>query len=57
VAPGGQWLAMKGPAVDDEMADLPAGVTPVSRHTLEVPFDVGSRLLVVLERQEDDPCP
>ncbi|WP_416138630.1 16S rRNA (guanine(527)-N(7))-methyltransferase RsmG [Halomonas sp. HK25] len=57
VAPGGQWLAMKGPAVEDELAGVPAGVAPVARHPLEVPFDVGSRLLVVLERQEDGSRP
>ncbi|MBE0488959.1 MAG: 16S rRNA (guanine(527)-N(7))-methyltransferase RsmG [Halomonas sp.] len=57
VLPGGQWLAMKGPAVDDELAGVPVGVVPVARHSLEVPFDVGSRLLVVLERQEDGSRP
>ncbi|WP_404295027.1 16S rRNA (guanine(527)-N(7))-methyltransferase RsmG [Halomonas sp.] len=57
VAPGGQWLAMKGPGVDDEMSGVPAGVAPVARHSLEVPFDVGNRLLVVLERQEIGSCP
>lgn len=50
VAPGGQWLAMKGPAVEGELAGLPDGVAPVAQHTLAVPFDVGSRLLVILER-------
>ncbi|MFO8046592.1 MAG: 16S rRNA (guanine(527)-N(7))-methyltransferase RsmG [Halomonas sp.] len=57
VAPGGQWLAMKGPGVDDEMAGVPAGVASVARYPLEVPFDVGSRLLVVLERQAIGSCP
>ncbi|MGJ7458299.1 16S rRNA (guanine(527)-N(7))-methyltransferase RsmG [Halomonas sp. MA07-2] len=57
VAPGGQWLAMKGPTVEDELAGVPAGVAPVARHPLEVPFDVGSRLLVVLERQADGSRP
>ncbi len=57
VASGGQWLAMKGPAVDGEMADVPESVVPVARHALEVPFEVGSRLLVVLERADAAPRP
>lgn len=57
VVPGGQWLAMKGPAVDEELAGLPAEVTPVARHLLEVPFEVGTRLLVVLERRTRAPAP
>ncbi|MFP4136950.1 MAG: 16S rRNA (guanine(527)-N(7))-methyltransferase RsmG [Halomonas sp.] len=51
VVPGGQWLAMKGPAVEEELAGLPPEVAVVARHSLEVPFEVGSRLLVVLERR------
>lgn len=51
VVAGGQWLAMKGPAVDEELAELSVEITPVARHRLEVPFDVGTRLLVVLERR------
>ncbi|WP_299313278.1 16S rRNA (guanine(527)-N(7))-methyltransferase RsmG [uncultured Halomonas sp.] len=57
VAPGGQWLAMKGPAVEEELAGVPDGVVPVARHALEVPFEVGSRLLVVLERQPAGSAP
>lgn len=57
VALGGQWLAMKGPAVDDELAGVPEGVVPVARHALEVPFEVGNRLLVVLEHQADGSRP
>jgi 16S rRNA (guanine527-N7)-methyltransferase len=57
VVPGGQWLAMKGPAVEDELAGVPDGVIPVARHALEVPFEVGSRLLVVLERGDAAPRP
>lgn len=57
VAPGGQWLAMKGPAVDGELAEVPNGVVPVARHALEVPFEGGSRLLVVLERQPAGAAP
>lgn len=51
VAPGGQWLAMKGPAVGEELAAVPGGIVPVARHVLDVPFEVGQRLLVVLERE------
>ncbi|MCK2185011.1 16S rRNA (guanine(527)-N(7))-methyltransferase RsmG [Halomonas getboli] len=47
---GGQWLAMKGPAVEDELAGLPDGIAAVARHTLRVPFSVGDRRLVILER-------
>ncbi|WP_445003677.1 16S rRNA (guanine(527)-N(7))-methyltransferase RsmG [Halomonas mongoliensis] len=57
VAPGGQWLAMKGPAVEEELAGVPDGVVPVARHALEVPFEVGSRLLVVLERKPAGSAP
>ncbi|QTF92793.1 16S rRNA (guanine(527)-N(7))-methyltransferase RsmG [Halomonas sp. BM-2019] len=57
VAPDGQWLAMKGPAVAEELDGVTSGVVPVARHALEVPFEVGSRLLVVLERVDDAPCP
>ncbi|MDR5866536.1 16S rRNA (guanine(527)-N(7))-methyltransferase RsmG [Halomonas koreensis] len=49
-ARGGQWLAMKGPAVEDELAGLPSGVAAVACHDLAVPFTEGSRRLVILER-------
>lgn len=49
VAEGGQWLAMKGPAVEDELAQLDADVHQVARLTLTVPFESGVRELVVLE--------
>ncbi|PXX96576.1 16S rRNA (guanine(527)-N(7))-methyltransferase RsmG [Halomonas sp. LBP4] len=55
LAPGGQWLAMKGPAVEDELAGLPAEVAPIARHELTVPFESGSRRLVILERQGSTP--
>ncbi|MBB3190067.1 16S rRNA (guanine(527)-N(7))-methyltransferase RsmG [Halomonas cerina] len=48
VAPGGQWLAMKGPAVAEELVGLPEGITPVERHHLAVPFEPGHRELVIL---------
>ncbi len=51
VAPGGQWLAMKGPAVEEELAKVPDEIVPIARHELTVPFDVGSRLLVILTCQ------
>ncbi len=57
VVAGGQWLAMKGPAVDEELAELPAEIIPVARHRLEVPYEVGTRLLVVLERRTQAPAP
>ncbi|WP_027960500.1 16S rRNA (guanine(527)-N(7))-methyltransferase RsmG [Halomonas halodenitrificans] len=57
VVAGGQWLAMKGPAVDEELAELPVEIVPVARHHLEVPYEVGTRLLVVLERRTQAPAP
>ncbi|SFU49946.1 16S rRNA (guanine(527)-N(7))-methyltransferase RsmG [Halomonas korlensis] len=51
LAPGGQWLAMKGPAVEDELAVLPEAVALMSRHDLAVPFAESNRQLVILERQ------
>lgn len=51
LSPDGQWLAMKGPAVEDELAALPEPVALVSRHALAVPFAEGNRQLVILERQ------
>ncbi|ERL50973.1 hypothetical protein BJB45_20480 [Halomonas huangheensis] len=49
VAESGQWLAMKGPAVDNELAQLDADVCQVARLTLQIPFESGVRELVVLE--------
>ncbi|MEQ6917857.1 16S rRNA (guanine(527)-N(7))-methyltransferase RsmG [Halomonas aquatica] len=51
VAPGGEWLAMKGPAVDDELGGLPEGITLVARHDIAVPFETGRRQLVVLRHR------
>ncbi len=51
VAPDGEWLAMKGPAVEDELAGLPEEVVVAARHDLEVPFASGSRPLVVLRHR------
>lgn len=50
LADGGQWLAMKGPAVEDELEGLAANVRVVDRHQLDVPFEPGHRWLVVLEQ-------
>ena len=52
LANGGQWLAMKGPAVEDEFEGLAADVHVVARHRLEVPFEPGHRWLVMLERAQ-----
>ncbi|GEN23790.1 16S rRNA (guanine(527)-N(7))-methyltransferase RsmG [Halomonas cupida] len=49
IAEDGQWLAMKGPAVEGELAQLDADVHQVARLTLPVPFESGVRELVVLE--------
>ncbi len=49
LAPGGQWLAMKGPAVDGELERLEDDVRCVSRHALRVPFESAGRELVMLE--------
>jgi 16S rRNA (guanine527-N7)-methyltransferase len=54
-APGGEWLAMKGPAADDELAGLPEGVTLRERHALAVPFATGSRQLLIVERSDSNP--
>ncbi|SDI90737.1 16S rRNA (guanine(527)-N(7))-methyltransferase RsmG [Billgrantia gudaonensis] len=50
VAPGGRWLAMKGPAADDELAELPDGVALRDRRTLTVPFTEADRQLLIVER-------
>ncbi|APX94810.1 16S rRNA (guanine(527)-N(7))-methyltransferase RsmG [Halomonas sp. 1513] len=50
LASDGQWLAMKGPGVEEELAGLPPGVLLRQRHALQVPFDSVQRQLLVLER-------
>lgn len=47
-AAGGQWLAMKGPGADDELRELPAGITLQARHLLRVPFETATRQLLIL---------
>jgi 16S rRNA (guanine527-N7)-methyltransferase len=44
----GQWLAMKGPGADDELRDLPLGISLHKRYMLEVPFEAAQRQLLVL---------
>ncbi len=55
LARDGRWLAMTGPAVDDELAALDAGVVIRERHVLEVPFSVGERQLLIVERTDSNP--
>ncbi|MCE8018655.1 16S rRNA (guanine(527)-N(7))-methyltransferase RsmG [Halomonas sp. MCCC 1A11036] len=55
VAPGGRWLAMKGPAADEELAGLDAGLALRERHMLAVPFTVGERQLLIVERTDSNP--
>ncbi|UYG03750.1 16S rRNA (guanine(527)-N(7))-methyltransferase RsmG [Halomonas sp. LR3S48] len=55
LAEGGHWLAMKGPAADEEMADLDAGLTIRERHVLAVPFTAGERQLLIVERTDSNP--
>ena len=50
LASDGQWLAMKGPGADEELAGLPSGVVLRQRHPLQVPFENAQRQLLVLER-------
>ncbi|MCG6656683.1 16S rRNA (guanine(527)-N(7))-methyltransferase RsmG [Halomonas campisalis] len=50
-APGGRWLAMKGPGADDELAGLPEEVAVSERHVLSVPFTEGRRQLLIVERR------
>ena len=54
LAPGGQWLAMKGPAVDGELERLDDDIRVLSRHPLRVPFADGGRELVMLEPDAGD---
>ncbi len=47
---GGQLLALKGPGVMDEIADLPKGFDLISQHRLQVPGLDAERWLVVFKR-------
>ncbi len=55
LAKGGRWLAMKGPAVEEELAELPAGAVIRERHAYRVPFSSGERQLVIVERSDSNP--
>jgi 16S rRNA (guanine527-N7)-methyltransferase len=50
LAPGGRLLAMKGPRVDEEVAELPAGWGLLAVHDLAVPGLEAKRHLVVVGR-------
>lgn len=51
LAPGGEWLAMKGQRPDEEMNKLPAGVSVTAVHRLAVPGVDGERHLVVIRER------
>lgn len=51
LAPGGQWLAMKGQRPDAEIAKLPPGGSVTAVHRLHVPGVDGERHLVVIGGQ------
>ena len=51
LAPGGEWLAMKGQRPDEEMNKLPGGVAVTAVHRLDVPGVDGERHLVVIREQ------
>ncbi|MGR2738561.1 16S rRNA (guanine(527)-N(7))-methyltransferase RsmG [Billgrantia sp. Q4P2] len=55
LAEDGHWLAMKGPAADEELADLDARLTIRERHALAVPFTTGERQLLIVERTDSNP--
>jgi 16S rRNA (guanine527-N7)-methyltransferase len=55
IAPAGQWLAMKGPALEEELRALPPGIESVAQHELRVPFEPARRRLVILARTQSRP--
>lgn len=57
LAPGGQWLAMKGKLSPAERQALPAGIELVSCRTLHVPGLDETRQLVVLSEAPSNPNP
>lgn len=48
LAPGGRWMAMKGPQVEAERRDLPADVAVLGQETLQVPGLDAQRCLLWL---------
>jgi 16S rRNA (guanine527-N7)-methyltransferase len=55
LASGGHWLAMKGPAAEEEAAALEPGVSIRERHALGVPFTPEGRQLLIVERTDSNP--
>lgn len=55
LGPDGCWLAMKGPAADEELEALEATIAIRERHPLEVPFVEGERQLLIIERTDSHP--
>lgn len=50
LADGGQFIALKGPGVDDELTQLPEGFTCTGKHPVTVPFEDSQRFVAVIER-------
>ncbi|KXS38229.1 MAG: 16S rRNA (guanine527-N7)-methyltransferase [Halomonadaceae bacterium T82-2] len=50
LASRGEWLAMKGQACEEELAEVPDGVQLVERRILDVPGDDATRYLLRLAR-------
>jgi 16S rRNA (guanine527-N7)-methyltransferase len=56
LASDGRWLAMKGKAPNDELAQLPPDVAIEATHPLDVPGADGERCLVSIRRQPHSPA-
>lgn len=52
LAPGGRWLAMKGPSAEDELCGIPPGFRLRERHALRVPGLEAARQLLVIEHAQ-----
>lgn len=50
LAAKGEWLAMKGRASEDELAELPSSISLVERRALAIPGDDAQRHLLRLQR-------
>jgi 16S rRNA (guanine527-N7)-methyltransferase len=57
LAPGGRWIAMKGQLPDDELRDLPAGITVKRTLTPRIPLLREARHLLVLQADPLQPDP